>query len=342
MEHLPRIYVQHEGRVIDDNRFKHFMAVTLDPQSENRRGLVRGIVSREGDVAVEGFIDRSELRIIEGNSLEYFSVGEQLPMGNQREILAGLTERDQAWDFLGLEDPDIWIDPDTQLTHAYFTIPFRHPERHIAICLGHAEGANLDSLFMTAPVLLPKQFGGLGKGAKEISIAPQNSAGLRLNLVESADGSFDGDSVSVVQIAIAKDMGKAWDYGAIVFHPLKENIPWIGGHASPGPLLPRSFIDVGEGKMVGIMNGREANRNEGGETLYGMFSVGLCIYDYERGAIEWVSAEPIIRDSEARTITFASQFVETHPSEGILYAHVDDSFIRAYTLYAEGIRALLP
>ena len=90
------------------------------------------------------------------------------------------------------------------------------------------------------------------------------------------------------------------------------------------------------------MNGREANQKLGDKIKYGMFSVGLFIYDYENGKVDWVSPEPLIRDSEAKIITFASQFVETKNGEGVLYAHVDDSFVRAYTLYAEEIRALLP
>jgi hypothetical protein len=73
-----------------------------------------------------------------------------------------------------------------------------------------------------------------------------------------------------------------------------------------------------------------------------MFSVGLFIYDYENGKIDWVSPEPFIQDSEATIITFASQFVCTKKGKGILYAHVDDSFVRAYTLEAEKIKALLP
>ena len=52
--------------------------------------------------------------------------------------------------------------------------------------------------------------------------------------------------------------------------------------------------------------------------------------------------EPFIQDSEAKTITFASQFVERGKGSGILYAHVDDSFVRAYTLNANEIKALLP
>ena len=73
-----------------------------------------------------------------------------------------------------------------------------------------------------------------------------------------------------------------------------------------------------------------------------MFSVGLFIYDYENGKIDWVSPEPLIRDSEAKTITFASQFIQTKNGEGILYAHVDDSFVRAYTLYADKLKNIIP
>ena len=143
-------------------------------------------------------------------------------------------------------------------------------------------------------------------------------------------------------VAIAKDMGKSWEYGEVTFHPKEHNIPWIDGHASPGPLLPKTFLDLGEGKMLGIINGREANQKVGNEIKYGIFSVGLFIYDYENGKIEWVSPEPLIQDSEAETITFASQFIETGSVSGILYAHVDDSFVRAYTLNAEAIKSLLP
>ena len=240
-----------------------------------------------------------------------------------------------------MEDPDIWIDEKTKLTHVYFTIPIKSSdsEKKIRIHLGHATGKDLRSLEMTDPVLLDNQV--LGASAKEVSIAPVNSKGVRYNLIESRDREPEA-TYSIVRVAVAEDMGKQWQYGETVFHPTEHNIPWIGGHASPGPLFPRSFIDVGEGKLLGVMNGREANKKIGDQITYGMFSVGLFIYDYENGKIEWVSPNPFIRDSEARTITFASQFVETSPSEGILYAHVDDSFVRAYTLYAEGIGAMLP
>jgi hypothetical protein len=247
----------------------------------------------------------------------------------------------EGWECIGLEDPDIWIDAQSALAHLYFTIPIKSsdPKEKIRIHLGHAVGKDLDSLVMTEPVLLHDE--AMNASAKEVSIAPLNAKGLRYNLIESRDREHE-DTYSTVRVAVAEDMGRSWRYGETVFHPGEHNIPWIGGHASPGPLFSRNFINVGEGKLLGIINGREANQKVGDKTKYGIFSVGLFIYDYEHGKIDWVSPEPLIRDSAAKTITFASQFVETKKGEGILYAHVDDSFVRAYTLNAEAIKNLLP
>jgi hypothetical protein len=312
------------------------MAISLDPRAGYKEGVIRCITSRSGDVATSGYIDRSVLHKVHGDSLDHFSIGEQLIIGNQEEIIVRLSGG--GLDFLGLEDPDIWVEEKTGLTHLYFTMPFRHKGKHgMLIHLGHAVGKDLDSLEMTPPVLVDE---GLG-GAKEISIAPMSNHDIRYNLVESSASEKDF-TYSTVRVAIAEDMGKPWKFGKTVFHPKEHGIPWIGGHASPGPLFPKSFIDVGEGKLLGVINGREVNRRVSNEIKYGMFSVGLFIYDYENGKIDWVSPEPFIRDSAARTITFASQFVEQGQESGILYAHVDDSFVRAYTLNAEEIKQLLP
>lgn len=331
-------YKQHSGKVVEtDGKFKHVMAIALDQASGYKKGIVRCIVSREGDVTKAGYIDRSEIHYISGDSLEHFTIGEQLKIAGEAEILPHLGDKDS--DFIGLEDPDIFVDGPTGLMHVYFTLPYINKKKHHALIhLGHAVGKDLNSLEMTMPVLqeTPKT-----EAAKELSVAPVNSQGVRLNLFESGKKEKDFD-YSVVRVAIAEDMGKPWKFGEIVFHPKEHSIPWIGGHASPGPLLPKSFIDIGANKIVGIMNGREANKRVGKEIKYGMFSVGLFIYDYELGKIDWVSPEPLIRDTEAVTITFASQFIETEKGEGILYAHVDDSFVRAYTLYAEELRKLLP
>lgn len=332
-------YVEHPGKVVEDERFSHMMAITLDPSSDYREGIIRCITSREGDVEIRGYVDRSELYTVSGESLEHFTVGERLQIKNEKELLDTLTPN--GWECIGLEDPDIWIDQETGLTHVYFTIPIKPPESKdkIRIHLGHAVGNDLHSLEMTEPVLLDDQT--VTANAKEVSIAPVNSKGVRLNLVESRDREPEGTH-SIVRVAIAEDMGKPWKYGEVVFHPTEHHFPWIGGHASPGPLFSRNFIDVGEGKLLGVINGREANQKVGAQIKYGMFSVGLFIYDYENGKIDWVSPEPFIQDSQAKTITFASQFVETKKGEGILYAHVDDSFVRAYTLDAEKIKAFLP
>ena len=337
---MQKPYTQREGRVINtDKKFTHVMAITLNPRTDYKDGVVRCITSREGDVTVKGYVDRSELHKLTGSSLEHFEIGDRLKIKNEKEVIDSLTP--EGWDFIGLEDPDIWIDEKTGLMHLYFTIPIRpldkkHDEK-IKVHLGHAVGRDLDSLEMTVPVLLDTYY----LSAKEVSIAPLNKKGFRYNLVESRDRKTD-ITYSIVKVAIAKDMGKAWEYGDTAFHPAEHNIPWAGGHASPGPLFSKNFIDVGDGKLLGVMNGRQANKIVGGETKYGMFSVGLFIYDYENGKIDWVSPEPLIQDTEAVTITFASQFVETGRGEGVLYAHVDDSFVRAYTLKAEDLKPLLP
>ena len=338
---MEKPYIEHEGKAVDINKqFSHVMAITLDPKTNFKNGVVRCITSREGDVTVKGYVDRSELHELKGETLEHFEIGERLVIKNEKEIIEGLTP--EGFECIGLEDPDIWIDEKTGLTHLYFTIPIKPSSKmhddgeKTKIHLGHAVGKDLNSLEMTQPVLLDTY----DLSAKEVSIAPQNSDGFRYNLVESRDRRTD-TTYSIVKVAIAKDMGGTWEYGETAFHPAEHNIAWIGGHASPGPLFSKNFIDVGPGKLLGLINGREANQKIDGEIKYGMFSVGLFIYDYENGKIDWVSPEPFIQDTEAVTITFASQFVETGKGEGILYAHVDDSFVRAYTLKAELIRPLL-
>ncbi|MEQ1561093.1 MAG: hypothetical protein ABL899_00050 [Nitrospira sp.] len=339
-------YIQHSGKVIEkDNNFAHVMAITLDPRTNYRDGVVRCITSRSGDISIKGNIDRSELHKITGESLDDFKIGERLKIKNEEDIISRLIG--ENGEILGLEDPDIWIDDITGLLHLYFTIPVIHFGKDMnkvgktMVHLGHAVGKDIDSLEMTEPVLI----GSYSNSAKEVSIAPLNSKGFRYNLIESRDRKTD-TTYSVIKVAVVKDMGSNWEYGEIAFHPADHDLPWIAGHASPGPLFSKNFIDVGEGKLLGVINGCEANHKSDDKTKYGDFSIGLYIYDYEKGKINWVSPEPFIQDSEAgkdggRAITFASQFVETGKGMGILYAHIDDSFVRAYTLIAEDIKAFL-
>src|SRR3989344_3338847 len=171
-------YRQHAGKVIEaDKHFKHVMALTLDPSADNRRGLIRCITSREGDVQVRGYVDRSTLHKVGGNSLEHFDIGDRLTIKNESEIIDQIGGEDL--DFIGLEDPDIWIDKNSKLMHVYFTIPLRNKiKNQTYVHLGHAVGKDVDSLEMTMPVLMA---GKVVRGAKEVSIAPLNKQGFRYN-----------------------------------------------------------------------------------------------------------------------------------------------------------------
>ncbi|MBI4068008.1 hypothetical protein HY413_01200 [Candidatus Kaiserbacteria bacterium] len=337
MEKTPA-YTQHPDKAIEHgHRFSHVMAIALDATSNYKRGVIRCITSREGSVDVGGYIDRSVIHHVSETTPGHFTIGGRLEIRGE-DVLTKFGGG--AWECIGFEDPDLFFDERMQQLHLYFTLPLRHKVKGtVQVHLGHAVGKDLDSLEMTEPVLQSDPKG--KNSAKEVSIAPENSEGIRYNLIESND-KRGHRWYSTVRVAIAKDMGKEWEFGPVAFHPGDHKIPWAGEHASPGPLFPKSFIDLGPGKMLGIMNGREASRKVGKKTHYGSFAIGLFIYDYEHGKIEWVSPQPLIQDTEAKTITFASQFVQHESGSGTLYAHVDDSFVRAYTLNADSIRTLMP
>lgn len=334
MNNNKNFYLENKDRVIvEDKRFDHLMALSLNSKSDYNEGVIRAILSRDGRVDKKGYIDRSELYKIEKNDAGLYEIKESLNIKNSKEIIDSLSY--ENLDFLGLEDPDIWIDEENNLIHLYFTIPFLDKENdNFMVYLGHAKGKNLDNLRMTAPVLADT-----GKyGAKELAIAPLNKEGIRYNLVESSDHGKDF-WYSTIRVAIAEDMCKDWKFGEILFHPKENNIAWAGEHASPGPLLGSDFIDMGEGRCLGFMNGRGSNQEE--KDKYGKFSIGLFIYNYEKALIEWVSPEEFISDSQAKTITFASQFVADKNGKGILYAHIDDSFIRSYDITADNLRRFI-
>ena len=197
------------------------MAITLNPRNY-KEGVIRCITSREGNVEIKGYVDRSELYKIKGNSLESFVIGEQLNIKNEKEILSQLIEKD--WDFLGLEDSDIYIDKETGLIHVYFTVPLRYAgkTKKMKIHLGHAEGKDLDSLEMTLPVLMDKGT----ESAKEVSIAPPNQKGFRYNLIESRDRRNDV-TYSVVKVAIAKTWEVHGNMETSYFIPPKQySLDW--------------------------------------------------------------------------------------------------------------------
>src|SRR4051812_45990632 len=119
-----KAYYQHKGKVVEaGNRFEHVMAIALDPRTGYKEGIARCILSRDGDISVSGYIDRSALYKIKGNSLEHFEIGEKIEIKNQEEIVRKIAGDDG--DFIGLEDPDIWIDEEKDLMHIYFTMPVK-------------------------------------------------------------------------------------------------------------------------------------------------------------------------------------------------------------------------
>ena len=330
---MNHVVSQHQGKVIDKNiNFSNVMAIALNPKDNYLSGVIRCITSRIGDVAVPGYVDRSELHYLNGKNLDRFVIGDKLVMKNEIEEIGELAKN--GMELIGLEDPDIWIDEDTGLTHLFFTISLLHKSKKFGmIHLGHAVGENLNTLTMMPPALL----GNKVFGAKDLSIAPINSHGARYCLIESAD-KIKKHYYSVIKLAVTNKENVLWKYGKIVFHPAKQKIPWIAEHASPGPLFSKRFIDVGEGKCLGLINGRGKETRINGQIHYGVFSVGLFIYDFENGKIDWVSPQPLIQDSEAKTITFASQIVETGKGKAIVFAHVDDAFVRSYSLKAASIK----
>lgn len=336
---MQKSYIEHSGKVVEDKRFSHTMALFLNPKTDFKDGAIRCITSRKGKVNVAGYVDKSKIyKVKQVKKLEKYVITEPLDIKGEDDLIKKLSFDDLV--FLGFEDPDIIIDPDTNRIHLYFTIPFvDKPKGLYRVYLGHAEGEELDSLEMTDPVLPPGSR--VDVYSKELALAPMNKNGVRLNLFESKD---ENDEVynSTIRVAIVKNLSMGWKLGKTLLYPKNINFRWCGGHVSPGPILPREFIDVGEGKLLGILNGREANRQEENKIIYENFSVGLMIYNYEKGKIEWISERPIIVDSEAKHITFSSQFIQRSSNKGILYAHVDDSFVRAYSLFSNELKKLLP
>jgi hypothetical protein len=328
-----------EPVIVADDPCTHIMALHFDPRTAHDYGVIRCIVSREGSVEVSGFVDRSQVSLVERQTPYEANMGLELAIEGAREVVSDLREHEMC-EFLGFEDPNLWCDLENETLHYYCTIPFRDRiTGNIALYLGHAEGDSVDSLTMTEPVLSPER--SVHSGAKEVAIAPRSSAGHRYNLVESQD-TVENTSYSVLRTAAAPDLSGPWEYREIAYHPAHDPHEWCAGHVSPAPLLPRSFVDVGDHRRVGLLNGREENRLVDGETVFGSFSVGLMVYNYEDGIVEWVSEEPLVSDPDAETITFASAFKQLDPDRGVMYAHVDDSYVRAYHLDAEPLASRVP
>jgi len=320
------------------------LAVIKEKKGGKYKGLIREIVRREGNVASPGFVDRSELYIVESNDGLSWKRKSKLKIKKFDEMVARLNKT--GTEFLGLEDPDFYVDDGGRL-HLYFTLPIRiqNGEGH-AVYLGHAYGDDLNSLTATHPVMSPSLMDANSlkyfSGFKEISISPRGFKGGRICFVES--GYFDEErrvGVSTVASANISEFGEPFELLGVKLDPPKLKYEWCMGHVSPGPIFNADYIKHGD-LLVGLLNGRSPSIIEGGKESYGRFTVGLMLIDPKTGQIPWISPEPLIDDPGARTITFASDFVQQNDEEGILYAHIDDSFVRAYRISRLVLLKLLP
>jgi len=305
---------------------KRVMALSVDKKSKNPiRGLIREITKSKGNPDVPGFIDESKLIIVESeNGLKWKKV-KDLEIKRISEIIIKLSGNDKY--FIGLEDPDIWTD-EKRVKHVYFTIAFKFKDKiGYEVYLGHAQGNDLENLNATEPVLGP-----IGKnitGFKEVCISPIEKK-YRINLTEM--GIINKEEISAIAAVKSEDMSKPWEYLKIALDPRKMKYGWCKGHASPCTFLPADFLKTPKNLLVGIINGREKSKKINGKKVYRKFRPGLILFNPKTGEIPWVSPEPLFEDPDARTITFASDFILTENNKGILYAHINDSFIRAYEI----------
>lgn len=322
----------------DDGR--RYMALCIGSKSKGPfRGIARQIIDRQGSPDIPGFMDKSKLIIVESHDLLHWNIVCDLHLQGFEGMLHDLSDdMQEEKKFIGLEDPDIITDEDGTL-HLFFTIPFRYKrmDRH-DLFVGHAQGAHLESLVTTPPVLT--KVDDEIEGFKEICPAPVAEDASRLMLAETAVNKGK-TTYSAISVSRAKSLSGAWNYERLIHDPQKESRRWCAGFSSPCRIFDARVLHHGK-YLVGIMNGRELTKVRKGKKYYGRFCPGLFLFDNGTGEIVWIDDEPLFEDPDATTITFASELVCQDKEEAILYAHPNDSFIRAYKLDISQIRKRLP
>lgn len=316
---------------------KRVMSISIDKETKNPYlGLAREITKSQGTPDKPGFIDESKLIIIESKNNLDWKKKSDLKIKGINKIIKKLSSKDKY--FIGLEDPDIINEG--KIKHVYFTIAFKYKEKAgYSIYLGHAQGNSIENLTATNPILSPlKQV----RGFKEVVISPINKKGYRLNLSE-AQIIINNNEFSITASAKGKNLSKPWEFKEIVLNPKKIKYSWCKGETSPAILFPKNFISLKNKNLVlGIINGREVKKIINDKEIYGKFRPGLIIYNIETGKVEWIAKNYLFEDPDARTITFASDFLITKKEQGILYAHINDSFIRAYKINAKELKKIVP
>lgn len=326
---------------------KRYMALCIDLVNRNPyRGIARQIIDRRGSPDIPGFLDRSKLIIVESyDLLNWKIIGDLAMKGLEKVISELLGDAKDEKDFIGLEDPDILVD-ESGKKHVYFTIPFKYKISHgvtdvhrYDVYVGHAEGNNLEQLTATKPVL--GRVDNKIVGFKEICPSPIVNNGERFVLAETFVDRDGERKYSAISVSKARNLSKKWEYKKLVHDPEKESKYWCRGHSSPCRIFDPALLSSGK-YLVGIMNGRETTEEIEGKKHYRKFRPGLFLFDAKSGDIVWVDNEPLLEDPIATTITFASELVCLNKKEAILYAHPNDSFVRAYKLNLQKIKERLP
>ncbi|MFH1501112.1 MAG: hypothetical protein ABIE22_04180 [archaeon] len=295
-------------------------------------GLARKITHSQGNVDIPGFIDEGKLIIVSSlDLLNWKKVGD-LKIYGIKEFIKKLSSNDKY--FIGLEDPDIFVEKD--IKHVYFTIAFKYKKKWgYEVFLGHAQGSSLDNLTATTPSLSPLKDQKIS-GFKECSISPVKTKEERFALNEALLNEENKDR-SIITLSKIEDISKEWKFLKILLDPHKQKFNWCKGHLSPC-----RFIGEHKNLLVGIINGREPSKIISNKKIYRKFRPGLILFNPQTGEIPWISEKHLFEDPDATTITFASDFIQTEKDKGILFCHVNDSFVRAYKLNLKEIKNLLP
>lgn len=315
---------------------KKFMSLCIDPSSKNPyKGIARQVTERKGHEDNPEHIDLSKLVIVESKNLLKWKIIGDFEIKGLSKHIKYLPNNER---FIGLEDPDILID-EKGLKHVYFSVPLMYPD-HFGwdIYIGHAIGKNLKDLTIEGYVLGPKNE--KITGFKEVMPTPnlQNGSGIYLTEIEIVEDRL----LSAIAAVKSNGFGGKWDYMHLALDPRNSKHNWCKGHVSPCRVLPKNFIDPGNNLFAMIINGRELPSLKNGRKIYGNFLPGLALYNSKTVEISWVAEKPLFKDPKSTAITFASEFIQTEKNKGILYAHPNDSFVRAYKLDARILKGMLP
>lgn len=332
--HLNSIVSMYKKPVLGEEVPKELiMALSVDKEKQKDGfyyGIARTITQRKGSQDVPGFVDHSKLIVVRSKNLLDWEDYSDLQIHKIQEGIKSIPQQDK--EFIGLEDPDIIRDKD--LLHVYFTIAFKLKQSEgYHVCLGHAQGLGLEDLTATKPLLSPILEKGFW-GFKESTIYKNFLLNETLT-----DNKVDTSLVSLSKI---KDLSKPFEFQKILLDPREINYSWCAGHLSPCTILPERFIKY-KNMLVGIVNGREKTKTIRNNRVYGKFRPGLILFNPKTGEIPWIDDEPLLEDPKATTITFASDFIQNpkEKNKGLLYCHVNDSFIRAYEINAKELKKYL-